>query len=80
MDQNHRTPRRRVLKAGTIEFAGGGGISCTVRNLSDGGAALTVASPVGIPGTFELAIEADRFRRRCHVVWRKEKTIGIAFD
>ena len=42
--------RRRLLKAGTIEF-GGGVIDCTVRNLSEFGAALDVVSPVGIPKT-----------------------------
>ena len=31
MDNKRTAPRHRVLKAGTIEF-GGGGISCTVRN------------------------------------------------
>jgi hypothetical protein len=48
----HRAANRhRVLKAATIEF-GGGGISCTVRNMSDSGAMLDVTSPVGIPAMF----------------------------
>jgi len=75
----HRTaPRHRVLKAGTIEF-GGGGIDCTVRNLSDSGAALDVASPVGIPDSFDLVITAEHLRKHCRVVWRKEKRIGVTF-
>lgn len=45
MDNKRTAPRHRVLKAGTIEF-GGGGISCTVRNLSASGAALDVESPL----------------------------------
>ncbi|MFK4386305.1 hypothetical protein ABIA40_005713 [Bradyrhizobium sp. USDA 223] len=44
MDERRDKARHRVLKAGTIEF-GGGAIDCTVRNLSDTGAALDVASP-----------------------------------
>jgi hypothetical protein len=36
------------LKAGKISF-GGGAIDCTVRNLSETGAALEVTTPVGIP-------------------------------
>lgn len=80
MDKDKRqSPRHRVLKAATIEF-GGAGIDCTVRNLSAHGAALDVASPVGIPATFDLVITADHLRRRCRVVWRKEKRIGVAFD
>ena len=43
------------MKAGTIEF-GGGVIDCTVRNLSDSGAALDVVSPVGIPERFTLIL------------------------
>ena len=62
--------RQRVLKAGTIAF-NGGGIDCRVRNLSKTGAALEVASHLGIPAEFTLLIEADQFRKPCHVVWRR---------
>ena len=72
-------PRQRALKAGTIEF-GGGGIDCVVRNRSETGAALDVTSPLGIPGSFTLVIPADGFRRSCRVVWRKEKRIGVMFE
>ena len=76
----HRTSlRKRVLKAGEIEF-GGGAIDCTVRNLSETGAALSVESPVGIPAEFNLVILSDDVNRRCRVVWRKEKRIGVTFE
>lgn len=78
--ENHRTAaRKRVLKAGEIEF-GGGAIDCTVRNLSETGAALSVESPVGIPAEFNLVILSDDVNRRCRVVWRKEKRIGVTFE
>ncbi len=48
MEQKRIAQRHRVLKAGTIEF-NGGGIDCTLRNVSETGAALDVTSPVGIP-------------------------------
>jgi hypothetical protein len=79
MDQKRIAPRNRVLKAGTIEF-NGGGIDCTVRNVSQTGAALDVVSPVGIPKEFTLVVPADGLRKRCHLVWHKEKRIGVAFD
>lgn len=79
MEDKRATRRHRVLKAGTIEF-NGGGLSCTVRNLSKAGATLDVTSPVGIPERFTLVLSADRQHMPCHVVWRKEKRIGIAFD
>lgn len=70
--------RHRVLKSGTIEF-NGGAIDCVVRNLSDTGAALEVASPLGIPQAFNLLISGDRTTYRCEVRWRKESRIGVAF-
>jgi hypothetical protein len=70
--------RHRVLKAGTIEF-GGGAITCMVRNMSDTGAMLDVATPVGIPDHFTLVLRANGHRMPCHVVWWKEKRIGVAF-
>ena len=79
MDEKRTIPRRRVLKAGTIEF-GGSAIDCTVRNLSEIGAALEVPSPVGIPDKFDLVIPTDALRFACRVVWRKAARIGIVFD
>ena len=79
MSQHRIAPRKRVLKAGTIEF-GGGTINCMVRNLSDTGAALSVESPVGIPPEFNLIVAADQVNRLCKVVWRKESRIGIIFS
>jgi hypothetical protein len=70
-------PRQRVLKAGTTEFDGDA-INCTARNRSTTGAALGVASPVRIPEHFTLV--ADGFHLPRHIVWRKEKRIGVAFD
>ena len=70
--------RRRVLKGGSISF-GGGAIDCSVRNLSQTGAALEVESPVGLPETFVLVIEMEQTKRPCRVVWRKAKRVGVHF-
>jgi hypothetical protein len=79
MDQTRIAPRHRILKAGTIEF-GGGGIDCTVRNISETGAALDVVTPLFIPDRLTLFVPSDQLKRPCHIVWRKEKRIGVAFD
>jgi hypothetical protein len=80
MAEEHRiAQRRRVLKAGSITFAGGAAITCTVRNFSSTGAALEVVSPVGIPDQFKLIVEMEHSVRLCEVVWRKEKRIGVRF-
>ena len=80
MDEHRIAPRRRFLKAGRISFGSGAAFDCTVRNLSETGAALEVISPVGIPERFTLVIEADQFIRRCRPVWRTDKRMGVAFD
>ena len=79
MNEHRTVSRHRVLKAGTIEF-GGSGIDCTVRNISPRGAALDVASPFGIPDTFELSIPTEHGRHPCRVIWRKQKRIGVVFS
>jgi hypothetical protein len=78
MDEKRHNQRMRVLKAGSIEF-GGGAIDCVARNLSDEGAALDVASPLGIPEHFRLAIAHEPVRS-CAVRWRTSGRIGVAFE
>jgi hypothetical protein len=79
MIERRSVPRRRVFKGGLISF-GGAGINCTVRNISPNGASLDVASIVGIPKSFQLAIEADHFLRPCRIVWNNDRRVGVAFD
>jgi hypothetical protein len=79
MNDKRIVSRHRIFKAGKIVFDGAV-IDCTVRNISRTGAALEVDSPVGIPHNFILVIETDRVRQACHVVWRKERRIGVGFD
>ena len=74
-----KVARHRVLKGAHISFkAHRAAIDCTVRNLSDGGACLKVASPIGIPDTFDLVLD-DATTRFCRVTWRKATQIGVAF-
>jgi hypothetical protein len=80
VDEHRIATRRRFLKAGRISFGGGAAFDCTVRNLSETGAALEVISPVGIPERFTLVIEADHLHVPCRVIWRKERRIGVHFE
>ncbi len=80
MIEKRAVPRHRVLKRGTLAFNGGGGLDCTVRNLSQHGARLDISSPIGVPEVFTLVIENDHFMRRCRAVWSSEQRIGVAFD
>ena len=79
MAKNRRTYRRRVFKSATIEFDRSA-FSCTVRNISEVGAALDVPSSFGIPHEFRLVIETNQVPRQCRAIWRKETRIGVTFD
>lgn len=78
MAEHREAARRRILKAGKILLDGGGTIDCTVRNISRTGAALEVASPIGVPDHFRLMIEPGPILT-CEVVRRTERRIGIRF-
>ena len=79
LPQRRNGSRRRVLKAGLIE-CGGTAFECTVRNLSESGAALKVATPLYIPDRFILLIQSEQSKRTCRVVWRAGKRMGVAFE
>jgi hypothetical protein len=80
MDERRGKLRARTLKAARIAFNDrASSIDCTVRNLSDRGACLQVASPIGVPDNFDLVFEADHSRQPCRVVWRKDSRIGVTF-
>src|SRR5690349_5209455 len=82
MDQQkeHRRQRRnRTLKSGRIIFNGGYSVlTCTIRNLSEGGAMIEVVAMLGIPHEFDLAVEPAP-PRRCRVAWRRDNRLGVYF-
>jgi|SRR5215471_5439080 len=78
--QNRRGgERQRTLKGAQIVFKGHRTtIDCTVRNLSERGACLKVASPIGIPDIFDLVVDKASVYS-CRVTWRKATQIGVNF-
>jgi len=79
MTENRGSPRVRTLKGGSIVLGVGSAVDCVVRNLSETGACLEVASPVGIPNDFTLQIKPEMTKRDCHAVWRSANRIGVYF-
>jgi hypothetical protein len=65
--------------SGAIEFAGGT-INCLISNMSISGAALEVTNVHDIPVRFSLFFKTDGTRIPCHVIWRQNERIGVAFD
>src|ERR1700719_4751403 len=54
-------------------------IECTVIDLSQRGARLSL-DPTNVPNEFRLLIAANGLRRRCKIVWRRGKEVGVAFQ
>ncbi len=55
-------------------------IMCTVTNMSEGGAGLTVSDMNGVPDNFELEIKGEPVRRSCRVAWKKAPYwLGVSF-
>ena len=72
-------PRKAVLMSGAIESAGST-ITCLISNISILGAAIEVNGTHDIPERFNLFFKTDDARIPCHIVWRQEERIGVAFD
>jgi hypothetical protein len=54
---------------------------CVITNISDRGAHINVADSDALPDSFVLLLaENGATRRRCRVIWRKPREIGIKFD
>jgi hypothetical protein len=80
MVETRIAPRHRVMKAAKIEY-GGMKTPCTIRDISVTGAALEISELSGIiPATFNLILPEEKLKLPCHVVWRREFRIGVAFD
>jgi hypothetical protein len=79
MVETRIAPRVRLMKAAKIEY-GGDKYACTVRDLSATGAALDFPDLFRIPNEFTLILPEDGLKLPCHVVWRREYRVGVAFD
>ena len=66
---------RRFLDAQVTVFHNGQRLTCTVRDLSRGGAGLIVAQPTELPNWFNLTIGGRT--HAAHVVWRRRNRLGV---
>ena len=71
--------RRRVLKGAVLSFNRGfSSFECVVRNLSDGGARLSLGETFALPTTVDIRL-GDEPKRTAYVRWRTPVAIGIQF-
>jgi len=52
---------------------------CHVHDVSRHGAKVTVQMPSSVPNQFELTFSLTNNTRRCKVVWRRNKVLGVKF-
>jgi len=79
-DQRRRFFRRRMLKGARISFDKSSSIfSCTVRDISEGGARLEIGNTLGIPDEFTLTMEDGSASFQCVVRRRTMTTLGVEF-
>jgi hypothetical protein len=76
-----REVRKSLQQPGWITLEGGfAARRCVVQNMSATGAKITVDDPNSLPAKLRLAFARDaRTGRKCEVVWRRGKTVGIRF-
>lgn len=80
MTEPRKSARRKTLKGGRIIFnEGWGSLSCTIRDISEGGARLQLESVLGIPSEFTLNFDDGSPPRKCVVKWRKPTRLGVEF-
>lgn len=75
-------PRFRVDKRAIAEHRGAK-FACVVRDFSTVGAAVEFTDPVRIipiEKAFVLIMPDDGLRLPCHIVWKKDYRMGVAFD
>ena len=54
--------------------------SCTLHDISEGGACLRVDHASDLPEDFHLVLDGMAYGKNCRVVWRKQDNIGVAFN
>jgi hypothetical protein len=54
-------------------------MTCTVRNLSQDGAAIDVENPAFVPSRFRLVMANGASVRECAIAWIQKNRIGLTF-
>lgn len=76
-----RAKRHRMQRKAWLLVEGGERSECTVTDISDKGAHFNVPDSDGFPDTFMLLLaENGSTRRRCRVIWRKPRELGVKFE
>ncbi len=78
--EKRRSTRHRTLRGAKIIFNNRiSVVDAQVRDISDGGCRLRVATAAHLPQTFNLQISGMMGEKRCEVRWRHESELGVRF-
>ena len=79
-EEHRRSARRRVLLGGKLVFGPTDiTLDCTIRDLSEKGARVRIASPVPLPDTVWLIELRNGLAFESHVAWRRVPEFGLEF-
>jgi len=80
MAEKRKAARSRTLLGGVIAFNNRAStMDCQVRNLSAGGAKVTLTNAVVVPDQFDLEIARKERSFRARMVWRAPNEAGVVF-
>ncbi len=79
MDGRQQIRKRTFLGAKILINDRRSVIDCLVKDMSDGGARLSLDAVAAVPDDFELSL-ADGREFHCKVRWRRINAIGISFE
>ena len=79
--EQRRSIREHVQFPAWIDIGDGSQLrSCTVLDVSEGGARVKLSSSTALPKEFWLVLTKDRTRRRhCRMVWHSDTQIGVSY-
>jgi hypothetical protein len=73
--------RKRVLHAGLIAYAEGQfSLDCTIHDLSENGARITVSNNSEFPSHFYLINIHDRVAYEVEIIWRSGVDAGVTYE
>jgi hypothetical protein len=75
--ERRRGPRETGPFAAVVKLYSGRLLPCTVINVSDGGAKLSLAKEAVLPKEFELSIPAKNASWRVRMVWQQGRELGV---
>ncbi len=80
-DDRRSSKRRRTVLRGRVVFNNRSSVlDCTVRDLSDSGAQLTLADVSALLPEFELEIPGKCLQVQARLMWSRGKSHGVRFD